>query len=479
MSDKPVSTPPHSRCQFYLEKKKRQCRMEPLPQQTFCAQHVPQLDNERVPCPLDPNHSVFKRSLKKHLKKCNARNRNGHNVTFSSFCKFNLFIELKCEVYIDQNINVVSKEEEEHDQAKISLRDIPREKLLNLIQRVESVELEEIKECVYDHPVVRKEIERCTSISREDSGPMRHLEQQASLIGTIKKHDLLKPHSCFVELGAGRGKLLHFVRLASGDCSDFLAVDKDNTRLKFDRFHKNTEDSQLERIKADIANLVLENVPIISTRKKPIVVVGKHVCGQATDLSLACTINAMVKHKSFNKSMSERNHEQDPKSKRQKLETETDAPKEKQKEFAVGVRGIVLAPCCHQVCKWSRYCNPEYFRSLGFTPFEFRCISLMSSWAVCGTRSSKEHESDEHDQQSCSQSAQILDSKDEQETSSHVKKSWLSQKEMELIGFRCKRLIDMGRLIYLRQHGFEAWMQFYVPKSISPENVVIVAKKLE
>lgn len=44
----------------------------------------------------------------------------------------------------------------------------------------------------------------------------------------------------------GRGKLLHYVRLAAtaaavdGDPkADFVAIDRMNTRLKFDRFHNN------------------------------------------------------------------------------------------------------------------------------------------------------------------------------------------------------------------------------------------------
>jgi|AntRauTorckE5430_2_1112549.scaffolds.fasta_scaffold128876_1 tRNA:m4X modification enzyme len=50
---------------------------------------------------------------------------------------------------------------------------------------------------------------------------------------------LLQPETCFVEFGAGRGKLLHFVKQALGEHvpADYLAIDRESTRLKFDRFH--------------------------------------------------------------------------------------------------------------------------------------------------------------------------------------------------------------------------------------------------
>jgi hypothetical protein len=48
-------------------------------------------------------------------------------------------------------------------------------------------------------------------------GGLTHLEQQASLVGNMHKFQLLGPKFCYVEFGAGRGKLLHFVYRAVGE----------------------------------------------------------------------------------------------------------------------------------------------------------------------------------------------------------------------------------------------------------------------
>ena len=78
--------------------------------------------------------------------------------------------------------------------------------------------------------------------------------------------------------------------MATGEkgTSDYLAVDRNNTRLNFDRFHSNTQHSRLERVLIDIEHLVLGRVPLLKDTKKPLVLLGKHLCGAATDLSLTC-----------------------------------------------------------------------------------------------------------------------------------------------------------------------------------------------
>ena len=48
--------------------------------------------------------------------------------------------------------------------------------------------------------------------------------------------------------------------------------------------------------------------------------------------------------------------------------------------------GLVMASCCHHRCNWSSYVGQAFFELLGFGPVDFHLITLMSSWAVCGTR---------------------------------------------------------------------------------------------
>lgn len=53
----------------------------------------------------------------------------------------------------------------------------------------------------------------------------------------------------------------------------------------------------------------------------------------------------------------------------------------------------------------------------------------------------------------------------------------LSQVQREEIGKRAKILLDWGRASYLKECGFDARLVYYVPSTVSLENVCIVAKK--
>lgn len=57
---------------------------------------------------------------------------------------------------------------------------------------------------------------------------------QASILGNIEKLKLLGPRRCFVEFGAGKGKLSHWVDIALKDAENvhFILVEKVTTRFK-------------------------------------------------------------------------------------------------------------------------------------------------------------------------------------------------------------------------------------------------------
>lgn len=49
--------------------------------------------------------------------------------------------------------------------------------------------------------------------------------------------------------------------------------------------------------------------------------------------------------------------------------------------------------------------------------------------------------------------------------------------ERAILGLKCKAIIDMGRLTWIKNlSGFTAQLVKYVPSSISPENHLLVAK---
>lgn len=63
------------RCIYVVPRKNRRCKMLVKKGNDFCGEHLvfAQDNDTRLPCPNDPKHSVIKKDLEKHLKRCNSR----------------------------------------------------------------------------------------------------------------------------------------------------------------------------------------------------------------------------------------------------------------------------------------------------------------------------------------------------------------------------------------------------------------------
>ena len=62
------------------------------------------------------------------------------------------------------------------------------------------------------------------------------------------------------------------------------------------------------------------------------------------------------------------------------------------------VTGILIALCCHQLCRHYMYPYQEYLNETGITPKDFACMCAMSSWAICGRRLKNDEDGDnDHD----------------------------------------------------------------------------------
>merc|ERR1719494_1097003 len=102
---------------------------------------------------------------------------------------------------------------------------------------------------------------------------------------------ILCPDTTYIEFGAGRGKLSHWVQRAAENETNtrFILVDRSNNRNKVDCYHKgDSQGPSFERLFVDIEHLDLSEVASISQSDNNIVGIGKHLCGGATDLSYRC-----------------------------------------------------------------------------------------------------------------------------------------------------------------------------------------------
>ncbi|KAF6779241.1 hypothetical protein AHF37_01238 [Paragonimus kellicotti] len=212
---------------------------------------------------------------------------------------------------------------------------------------------------------INEEEKSCLAGSR---GAKRHIYQNGCLVNILKTDKLLSTEFNYVEFGAGRGGLSHWVnvclasnaiQLGGGELcrprepadSNFLLVEQKSMRYKFDS--RNRDIGNFTRVRMDIAQLDLKSVPSFQNSRKPVVAIAKHLCGDATDLALRCLKNASTKNE------------------------ETDQ--------VIRLGGIMFAVCCHHQCSWEEAVGrPWLEREAGLTDREFAIAARLTSWATCG-----------------------------------------------------------------------------------------------
>ncbi|XP_075792727.1 tRNA:m(4)X modification enzyme TRM13 homolog isoform X2 [Pelodiscus sinensis] len=450
------------RCGYFVERKKRFCKMIPAEGKRFCGEHGQQEeenDRKRIPCPLDPKHTVYEDQLQKHLKKCNSRAK-------------------PKPAYFVQDINAGLTDATEVPEEQLPISSLSKEELEDLIRKLKKAS-KGIKPILKDQMLSHQALQEALNDPKNGESAFKHLKQQASILGYMEKLHLLGPGRCFIEFGAGRGKLSHWVDIAVQDAENvhFLLVERATTRFKVDGKHRK-RDYIFERLQVDIQHLCLNKIPILEKEKLPVVGIGKHLCGVATDLALRCLIE------SYATQCNEINEEPSPKrfrSDKTDIAFNSSADKRSGKNVTENwkpVAGIVIALCCHHRCQWKHYVGQEFFRTVGLGPVEFNYFQRMSSWATCGMREtiteastidakSKDHSSDTEDHEQAPNRIECsLDSL----------QGLLTVEERKQIGHLCKLLIDHGRIRYLQQRGYNAELQYYTDSTVSLENVLLTAK---
>jgi tRNA:m4X modification enzyme len=107
------------------------------------------------------------------------------------------------------------------------------------------------------------------------------------------------------------------------------------------------------------------------------------------------------------------------------------------------LQGIVIALCCHHRCNLKAVADDvEYLKYLGISPTEYSLILSASAWFTCNFPASV--------------GAEV-------------------QARKRDCGWKCKRILDIGRLRYLESFGMSAFLQHYVESKYSLENVALVA----
>ncbi|OUM70139.1 hypothetical protein PIROE2DRAFT_57007 [Piromyces sp. E2] len=436
--------PGPNQCHYFVKRKNRYCHLCTKKGKLYCGEHAvfdPE-NQERIPCPYDNAHSVVKKDLEKHLERCNSRPRP------------------KDECYVE-NCNIrdlAALEKTKEKTPREELKEMSKEDFDKFVERILNA---------YNDAYKGQEI------------PTEILDHEA--LNERKKINSLKKEDVYLEFGAGKGELTYYVRKAVGDPSTYILVDRRNFRMKFDRENKKkkgenstnpnedsitTNEESIEtipsdseksltvqkRLYMDIKDLCLAKLSLLKDKK--LVAVSKHLCGCATDLTLKCLVNY------------------------------TDA-------VPNSVKTVFIALCCHQICKYGMYCNPEYLAHYGFNQEDFEKICVLTTWAICGKREPKPDKEGEGESKGVEEEEEEED--DEEEAKDELKKSELEDgenpdephwsgmtfEERTAFGRKCKRFLDMGRVHYLRDHGYKnVRLVHYVTQKYSLENCALIVNNM-
>jgi tRNA:m4X modification enzyme len=237
-------------------------------------------------------------------------------------------------------------------------------------------------------------------------------------------------------------------------------IERNGLRNKADRILRELSYS-FDRIRMDIRNCAIPYLPSLGT-KNDIILTAKHLCGLATDLS----IYSVQQHISKDSLLVD-------------------------SKF----KGMAIATCCHHACSWGDYVGLEWLsETCDISESEFELMKKWSGWAHTlkfpekdsaddSIKSSKRVKVDNDLKDECSD---IEDNVDNHAICEHSiptdtlegfpRPKDLSREEMAGVGKMVKRVLDQGRVEYLRRIGMNAFQVRYCPSVLSPECFVIVAR---
>ncbi|KAG7339353.1 methyltransferase [Nitzschia inconspicua] len=533
ISDATASAPPPlpkgwDRCHVWMERKRRYCRQLPFAEgEKFCGNHrhlilsssspelkpdsetsqaaTPSSQRKRIPCPIDPSHWIFEDKAAKHIENVPQTKSESDNKKSP--------ISKKTSIAEDSvpwcNADLATETVEwAHALARRVLevhQSIfrPQGSSCSSTRDITNLTAAEIHDalpfCDLSRPELDSGIVQAFESHHIKSGGARHVPQIASLLGHLRAMNVLPSRTTrdndqpswakssnkrplvIIEMGAGRGMFglaaASVANASNGGKVNLIMVERTGSRSKADTAFRNIpKDADISYMKVDgvqwsrcSCDLAHVNLPVVLQREEfrdtKIVVIAKHLCGAGTDLAL--------------KSLSS-------------IQTRIDA--------------CIFATCCHGVCDWNQYVGRDYLRTVmektqnvssepdhpsqcgekvSFGSAEF---DLLRRWcAACspGRASNSAPSLDDASDHPVSipVSSSCTDNQNATSVSSVVKSLNLTC-GMQGLGRACQRLIDFGRLEYLRHQIFPdpsstVNLSHYIAPDVSPQNAILSACRSE
>uniref|UniRef100_A0A336MJC2 tRNA:m(4)X modification enzyme TRM13 n=1 Tax=Culicoides sonorensis TaxID=179676 RepID=A0A336MJC2_CULSO len=299
---------------------------------------------------------------------------------------------------------------EDPDTQNFELKNVGETEILKVIEIVD-----DLYEKYFSSDTIQELWGQKISLVIEDQSKtqMKHLDQVSSILGIAHHLNFFEPNTCFLEFGAGRGELAYYIAKEAEKLqgtNKVLLIDRSTFRHKKDNRIENRD--LVHRIKADIANLDLKGLEIAQPCQQ-FIGLSKHLCGSATDLALRCMVNG--------------NSGQNPMTK-----------------------GFIIALCCHHRTSYGDFTGRTFLDENKIDSNTFKIITKMTSWGICGHERGEDTKADDHESEKLSKSVK------------------------EKVGWKCKRILDYARKVYMDQNGFECNLKYYVKSDVTLENVCLV-----
>lgn len=442
-----VGPPPTSeviRCSWVVPKKGRRCRFPVLPGTERCGAHKEDGvdDGVRIPCPLDPNHTVFEKRLKQHLKVCTKKR--DESV-------------MERQPFFRRGVNLGPDPHEGRTPSASSsgppVSAAAAEVVQAWVEKITSAWPRAVLEVLGPGVSPDELLEQSVVADGTDIGHAeKHEVQNQALAELVCKERLMQSMSreerqpVVVEFGSGKGGLAASV-LERNPGVRCVLIEREPRRHKFENKQDKREEMVL-RLRLDIADFDLAafagpaldpaclpgardfaggalSVSSCGDRLGPaerleelwksaaalqaagpwppgkVLACAKHLCGGATDITLRAL------------------------------------------QSTQGVEAAVcVATCCHHRCDASSYVNRQFLQRLGLcnSPEDFAQFVSTAGWGVGGAGGARDV-------------------------------------PRRRVGMMAKRILDLGRVAWLREElGLrDARLECYIGKVVTPENIVIVA----
>lgn len=554
-----------TQCCYLVPRKLKLCNIARTGSTLYCGNHQPtdaaaatdgatvDSGKERIPCPIDGSHTIFKRNLKQHVKVCTRQrelNAMASQTYFKRDCNSGRPLQndsnTQSEASTIEPEALAQKVNSCFDRITQSYTagDSPSSFLDGTVPANVTA--------MYDtlNQVIGSQLGQNLSAQSQ----LRHVEQDVLIAQQMIAHDLLSlrsdntaesahsttstststnTHAVYVELGAGRGLLSQAVSCVDPSATVVL-VERSGSRRKVDKavqenlaLAKQTVDGTegasggdsggaVHRARMDIRHCYVPGLPGVRQKStsalaiaereqpvsaqdsqsqqqqsapQPVVIIAKHLCGVATDLAIH----------------SARSFPQIPRT----------MPISERPLHKVG---ISIATCCHHACHFPDYAGREWYLSQGFTVGEFEVLKKWSGWANMGQQGGHYRHGDGGEggdvgdgegQEGGGQATELVegvtaeanaaadagadaanDTTTQNSTSGNhrsvlrtapvpvIRPSGITPEEMRSLGWKVKRILDEGRVQFIRSgYNMTARQVRYCARALSPECVMIVAQQ--